>query len=350
MVNYLEKNKHIKKQSDLKDYSLSNNNITDEYSTILSAGNKDKILELISNYPDCYYKDLIELLEKSFKINRVILGSGSEDLIIRINSILKNCKKVAIVFPNFYRTEETIGCCEKIYADYSLNSKFLDIESIYRQIKKDIGAVWISNPNPMIGKLYRKKQIVDLVKKYKKTLFIIDESAIDFIKSTQNFSVIDIAQKLNNLIVIRSFSKLYGIAGLRAGFATGKTKFLDEVKNNGLTFPINSLADYFIKNILADKNINNRIIDKIEKHKSLIKNLLSKDSNIIFSESITNCLFLKHKNKDIFSELLKIGIIGLKLDEHKGIKEKGFVRITIHSSEKLYKNLFVSFSKFLELK
>lgn len=350
MINYLETNKHLKNKFNLKDYSLSNNNITDECGVILSASNKDEILKLISNYPDCHYTDLVKQLRKNFKIKKVVLGSGSEDLIIRINSILKNCGKVAIVSPNFYRVKETIGYCEEIYVDYSLDSKFLNIESIYKQVKGDIKAVWISNPNPMIGKIYRKAQIVSLVKKYKKILFILDESAIDFVKDVGDFSVIDIAQKINNLIVIRSFSKLYGIAGLRAGFATGRTVFLDEVRNNGLTFPINSLAEYFIKNILAERNIKNKIIDKIKKHKLLIKSLLSKDSNIIFSESVTNCIFLKHKHKDIFSELLKVGIVGLKLDDSKGIKEKGFIRITVHSSEKLYKNLFAGFSKFLSLK
>jgi len=346
MDNYLKKEKF--KRIDIRDYSLSNNNIGDEYKLLKNKMNYTKLLELVSRYPDYRYSDLIKILKRTFKINNVVLGNGSEDLIMRMNLALKDRGGVAILLPNFYRVMETAGKYQKIYTHYNLDSEFLDIKPIFPQIDKSIRALWISNPNPMIGKVYKKEQLLRLIKKYPNVLFIIDESAIDFIENSSKVSVIDTAQILNNLIVIRSFSKLYGLAGLRAGFATGKSKTLNRVKDFGLTFPINKVADYFIKIILEDKSIFSRIRKRITKNRLLIKNLLSQDKDIVFNKSVTNCLFFSDKKRDIFSELLKFEILSLKLNDCEGVKEKDFVRMTIHGSESLHRDLSLRLSRFIK--
>jgi len=349
MYNYLKKNKKLSGHIiDLKDYSLSNNNISDEYGSLLKRISKRKIFELISQYPDYQYNKLTKAVKDFFNINNVVLGSGSEDLTIRINLILKNSNGFAILYPNFYRIAETTGKHKKIYTTYKLTSTVLDIEPLRKQIfKNNIKTIWISNPNPIIGKVYEKRHLVEIIKKNKKILFILDESAIDFMDNINNYSVIDLSQKVNNLVVIRSFSKLYSLAGLRAGFATGRTKILENIKRIGPTFPINNFADYFIRKILKKKNIISGIKKRIQEHKRLIKKILSQNPNIIFSDSDTNCLFFGCSDMDIFSELLKFGIISLKLDEQPGVREKNFVRITIHSSKVLHKNLSIQLSRFI---
>ena len=348
MKNYLKAAKNLKSGIDQKDYSLSNNNIGKEYKDLISRISGRKLLELVSRYPDYQYTECIKALKSNFGIDKVILGSGSEDLIIRINSVLKNNGGIGILFPTFYRIEETAGKYKELYTLYRRDSKFADIDFFSEQINRSVKALWILNPNPMIGKLYKREQLLKLIKNYSGILFIIDESAAGFIKDSERHSVIDIAQCVKNLIVIRSFSKLYSLAGLRIGFATGNTEILNKVKEISLTFPINGVAEYFIRSILKEKNVINRIRGKIEKYKLLIKNLLSQDPKIIFSKSATNCLFFGDPQKDIFPRLLKFGVLALKLDGHKGVNEKNFVRITIHSSEFLHNDLFSRLYKFIK--
>jgi histidinol-phosphate aminotransferase len=200
----------------------------------------------------------------------------------------------------------------------------------------------------MIGKACKKEKLISLIKKHKRILFIIDESAIDFIKDSRIYSVIDFAQKTDNLIVLRSFSKLYGIVGLRVGFATGKTKILEKIEKIGLTFPVNGVAEYFVRELLTKRPIVNNIRKKISLHKYLIGKILAKNPNIILSKSVTNCLFFGHKNKNIFPELLKLNILALNLNGQEGIKEKNFVRLTVHSADSLFKNLSEQISKFVK--
>lgn len=335
MSNYLKNNL---KNSELMDYSLSNNNVDFEYAEIIKDLDIEKITELINKYPDYKHSELTRIIRNKFKIKDVVLGSGSEDLIIRTNFILKNKGTIGIFAPNFYRIMETAGKYKKIYMSYETESKKFNLSNI--SINKDIKSIWISNPNPIIGKFYEKKQLLKLIKKYKNILFIVDESAIDFLENHNDFTLINVAQKISNLMVIRSFSKLYGAAGLRIGFATGKTKIIREIEKIGMTFPVNGIAEYFAKIILNKKSLTNRIRRKIIKNKLILEKLLSQDKNIIICESVTNCTFLKHKKINLSKELAKMNIQTLSLDKQDGVKEKGFIRFTVHSSDKLFNNLY----------
>jgi len=346
MSNYLRKTNIIKKKPELQDYSLSNNNIDDEYAEILKGMSIDKITELINKYPDYKYHKLIESIKKEFKIKNVVLGCGSEDLIIRTNLLLRSKGEIGIFLPNFYRTLETAGNYKKIYSYYKTESNIIDLENI--SISKDIKSIWISNPNPMNGKMYNKEQLSELIKKYSEIIFIIDESTIDFIKDSNKYSLMGLAQKIDNIIIIRSFSKLYGTAGLRVGFATGKAKILKEIEKVGLTFPVNGIAEYFINSIIKKKKIINNIRKRINKHKILLEKLLSNNKDIIISKSVTNCIFFKHKKVNIFNELLNMNILALSLNDQDEIINKGFVRLTVHSSEILFSNLYNRITKLLK--
>lgn len=335
MSNYL---KNIKKYSALQDYSLSNNNIDDEYEEIFNKLDSKKLALIINNYPDFKYEKLTKIIQNKYKINNVVWGSGSEDLIIRINSLLKDLGKIGIVVPNFYRTIETANDYLKIKSSIVADSLYSNIDTSL--INNKLKALWISNPNPITGKLYRREQLIDSIKKHHKILFIIDESAIDFIDNVEDNSLIKVAQKENNLIVLRSFSKLYGLAGMRAGFMTGKAKIIKKIKAAGLTFPINGLAEYLITTTIKNNKIINKIKKKIKTNKLIIENLLSKNKNIIINKSSTNCIFIKHRKNNIYKNLINSKIIALNLDTQDGMTEKGFIRITIHSSDKLFNNLY----------
>jgi len=337
MSNYLKKYQFKK----LKDYSLSNN-IDNEYEKIFNIDNK-KLTLIINKYPDPEYRNLIGSIKKEYKINNLVLGNGSEDLIIRINFLLKKMGTIGIVVPNFYRIIETSGEYFEINPSEGIDSIYSNIDSLL--INNNIKSIWISNPNPLTGKLYKRKELLYLIEKYNKILFIIDESAIDFLENVEDSSLINHSQKQKNLLVIRSFSKLYGMAGIRAAFITGKAKVIENIKEIGPTFPISGLGEYLIMATFKNKNRINKIKRKIKKNKITIENALIKNNNIVMNKSSTNCIFIKHKTENIFKKLLKSKILTLNLNTQKGISKKNFVRITIHSSDKLFNDLYVSLKK-----
>ncbi len=349
MADYLKKENFFRKRSSFQDYSLSNNNIDKEYAEIIGGLSCDQMTRLINQYPDYEYSQLLKIIRKTFKVSKVVLGCGSEDLIIRINAILKKRGGIGIFLPNFYRIMETAGKYKKIYMQYDLDSEFLDYINDSRVIINQIKSLWISNPNPMIGKVSKRGDIIRLIKNNKKVLFIVDESAIDFLDKPYDYSVIDVTREVDNLIVVRSFSKLYGIAGLRAAFATGRAEVLEKIEKVGLTFPINGVAEYFVRKLLKNESAIRRIKKKIKNNKLLLEKILSENRNIVLSKSVTNCLFFGHKEKDMFPELLNLGINALDLNNQDGLKERNFVRVTVHSSGSLFKNLHKKLSRLVKI-
>lgn len=338
MSNYLDYSQSFRGKN-RKDYSLSNNDLCDDVS-ILPKLTRTRLLELTNRYPDHRYRQLTSVLKQRLRLKNVVLGSGSEDLIIRINTIIGKSKELYITHPCFYKVADTVPKFHKIYQSYELDTCLSDGEHFSRQIPKKAEFVWLANPNPMIGKYYTRDHLLDTFKRHPNTLFIIDESAIDFVQEISNISVIDAARKFRNLIVIRSFSKLYGLAGLRVGFATGNKTLLQKVNNIGLTFPLNGVADYFATYVLQNQRVFTVLRSQIHKHKIMAEGTITRDKNIVISQSSTNCLFCGHKRYNIVNKLLRQGIISLPLNGIPGVKEKNFARITIHSSKRAFNYLY----------
>lgn len=325
MQNYLKKT--IKDNKDTIDCSLTNN-YDEHYIEIYPKITNKILLEAAANYPDCSYKKLESLICKKFGVKYCVLGNGSENLIIQINKFLINKSLIGVVSPIFYRVIETLKYVSiKIFKE----EEFLKNNSL-----GDINAIWIQNPNLFTGKIYDKNLLLNIVDANKSILFIIDEAGIFILSNWKTYSLLSEVYKRKNLIVVASFSKIFGISGLRAGFATGPKKIIDIIKKDNLTFPISSITIKFIEKILTKINFIQKIRQKIEKNKDEIELILLKN-DITIIKNRTNCVFLKHPNINMHKELLKQKILTLNLNNI--LKEKGFVRMTIHSSKSINKKV-----------
>lgn len=317
------------------------NNFDEDYYKIYPKMNTELIVSLAAYYPDHNYKRIKEAICKKFNLKNIALGCGSEDLIIRINEIAKEKKwRLGFVVPIFYRSIETFQ---------SKKASFLSEEKFFKGDLDNLNAVWLNNPNLFTGNTYKRSCLVELIKKNPKVIFFLDEAAIfSIIGKWEKYSLLGQCYNYKNLIVLSSFSKMYGMSGLRAGFATGNSEIIKELEQKGLTFLLTSFTEYFLYSIITNKDPLQSIHDKIKKNKEEIEGLLSKNKNIKIIGSLNNCTYLKHtKNTIFFNELLKAGIIGLNLDTQFGMKEKGYIRLTIHSSRKIHKELMFRLRKLL---
>lgn len=317
------------------------NNFDEDYCKIYSQLNAKLITSLVARYPDHNYKRIKEVICKKFNLKNIVLGSGSEDIIMRLNEIAMEKKwKVNFVVPIFYRSIETFK---------TRNVQFISEENF---LKGDLGnsdAIWLNNPNLFTGKTYEKSHIIKLIKKNPKVIFFLDEAGIfSIIGQWKKYSLLSQCHNYKNLITISSFSKMYGMSGLRAGFATGNNEIIKELEQRSLTFPFTSFTEYFLYNIIVNKDPIESIHKKIRKNKEEVEEILTKYKDIKIIKSLTNCMYLKHtKNLNFYNKLLETGIIGLNLDSQFGIKEKGYIRLTAHSSKKIHKELTLRIKKLL---
>jgi histidinol-phosphate aminotransferase len=309
-------------------YCLTNNedeNYKSFFSNILARETPDSLF----NYPQEYNISVINKIKKAFNLKNIVLGAGSEDLILRSNQIInENNWRTGIVLPIFYRVQESLDIWEPISKKQFLQGNLGPYQ-----------AIWICNPNPYSGEVIEKKAIVQQMSKYPQKLFLVDETAMFFLEKRSNYSLVGENLKTNNFVVFSSFSKLHGIAGLRAGFASGNKDFLDKLNQRGNTFPYTSVTEKMVEKILDNLIFFNKIRKKIESNKAKLEEILCSNPEILVRPSVTNCLIFRHQRRKLFNDLLKEGVAGLDLDTQEGIKGKGFVRLTVHSSSIKHKIL-----------
>ena len=290
------------------------------------------LFEMVAEYPSDNYQSLVNKIKDKFGIKRIVLGAGSEDLILKICQIIKDKHlKTGVVIPTFYRITDNIE-------DYTS----IPSSQLSRFNYKKIDLVWLVNPNPLTGNYIQKQTVNKIVRSNPQTLFVVDETAVFFLKEWSKVSFLRDSNKQKNLLAITSFSKFHNLSGLRVGFATGNKNFLSEIQAWSLTFPISRLTCEIAENFIFNGFLE-EIRNRIDKNKKLIKGILSKNPNIEVKDSDTNCIFCRLKNgRSLYKELLKVGIIGLNLDNQVGVKKEGWVRLTAHSSKMKHKKLIES--------
>lgn len=332
--NYLKMTRLFTSKGGL-DYCTSTN-FDEDYRKIYPKLSPKQIFALAIAYPDPDYRDLTQKINSKFKVSEVVLGAGCEDLIIKSCQIIKEKNwKVGVVLPTFYRIIDNLGKYTNIPA-----------KEFGKRNYRNLQALWIVNPNPLSGDIIDKNILLNIIRKNPITIFLIDETAIFFLQNWRDYSLLSDYKSTNNFVVLTSLSKLYGISGLRAGFATGNKTFLADLKAKNSTFPVTNITNFFVQKILDEDKFFENIRTKIDKNKRSVEKLLALNPNIEIKKSVTNCVFARFKNsRNLFKELLNLGIVGLNLDTQPGIDKKGFVRLTVHSSQKRHPILMDKLTK-----
>lgn len=324
--NYLHASNKLIQSGKIADYCLSSN-IDESYKQIYRFKNDET---LITKYPKENCEILCEKIKKKFGLKNIVLGSGSEDLIIRSNRLITNEKrKVGIVLPIFYRILETLE---------NYHYRILSPNDLNKPIKLD--AVWLNNPNPFIGEVLKRDYLLKIIKNNPQTVFFIDEAAMFLLPNWKQYSLLSKLTPKLNCVVLTSFSKLHGVSGLRAGFASGNSQVLNKIQNFGTTFPLTGLTIHFIKKLLEQESFFDEIRSKIYQNKIDLEKSLITIPTLEVRPSVTNCVFCRRKNRGrLYDKLIKTGVAGLNLDTQKGVKKEGWVRLTAHSSRKLHSQL-----------
>ena len=216
--------------------------------------------EFLSTYPepDKFLKKYATYINADF--DNVVTTNGSDMAIRYILEVFgEEGKDVVTVSPTFemYRVNCSIlGLCHKPVA-YE-NDLSLDIEKILTAIDDNTRLVILVNPNNPVGNVYSEEDLKKILKrtKEKNAILVVDEAYHYFYDK----SFLEYALKEENVIVLRTFSKLFSLAALRIGVIIGHPTLIDYIKRSRLTFDTNAVALLFAERILDRPDLIQQLI------------------------------------------------------------------------------------------
>lgn len=308
----------IQKTTSLIDMTLSTNPL----------GSSPKVIEALSkigmdeiiNYPNEreLKKSIAQLV--NVKEDNIILGNGSEQLIkLLAQTIIKKGDLVLVQegsFPLF--TKETNLADGKI--------KYFDPNNSKTNLKPKM--ILISNPSTPTGEVFSLDAIENIIKNYPGSILIVDEANGDYIDK----SSIQYIEANENVIVLRTFSKVYGLAGLRIGYAVGKGKIFDRLAEAQQPFGVSSIACILAQIAISDQRFVIKSKRYIEREREFITKKL-RGLGFEVSESYTNNLFISGNNIDlILTQLKRSGVGVIDNTYFPKLKTKGF-RISIKDKD-----------------
>ena len=268
--------------------------------------------KLIKFYPDPnpveFKAEIAKYVGHGVEQENIVLGSGSIELIYAITEILPRGFKALIPVPSFSEYEKAtlrVGG-ETVFVQLPENFA-LDAERIKKTVTGDTKILYVCNPHSPSGTLYNKEAVLDLAQfcDKKDVIFSIDENYIEFAEKGQDTTLVGMVNEFENLFVIRSVTKFYGMAGIRLGYGVAAPSIVDRLETVKLPWSINSLASYATLAAFNDTEFIENTKRTIGKERAQLVKSLNEIEGLRVYPSVTNFVLIKITNRKITSTKLK---------------------------------------------
>ncbi len=282
-------------------------------------------------YPDNHGLALKKSLSTYLSVfsENITLGNGSESL---LELIVKNALSPlnSAVIPNF-----CFNGISKILKKANLTLKIaknshLDLSaiSLLEAVEPSTKMIFIVNPNNPTGNYMNKWELLYLLKHLPLNIFVvIDEAYAEYVEADDYPNSIQLLTQYPNLIILRTFSKFYGLAGLRLGYAISGLKIAASLNHSSLPFRVNAVALAAAEASLKDQeHIKSALLMNRQGHLQLSKGLQNIGLKVLPSYTNFLCIDLKSPSWPIYQQLLLYGISVRPLHDY-GLSN--FLRISI---------------------
>ena len=295
----------------------------------------------VNSYPsydeyDILKKELCNLWDKAISAkltyDNISFSTGTRSILKILNSFFLDKNSIVLGYsPEFSRYVSEVELQESKYIDYKLsqknNYKFI-LDDFIKYIDKKYDLIYIDNPNNPTGQIIDIKdieKIISIAQKYH-TYVIIDEAYGDYMDDSN--SAISLINKYDNVIILRSATKFYGLANLGIGYLVANEEIIKLFDKANIMFPI---SDFTCKSFIwAIKNFNFFKYTKnlVQKNKEKLINSLN-PNNYLYTNTSTPIMTIKsNKYEHISNKLLEYNIITESCDGFQNLNSQ-FTRIRI---------------------
>ncbi|MDR2796440.1 MAG: aminotransferase class I/II-fold pyridoxal phosphate-dependent enzyme [Spirochaetaceae bacterium] len=270
-------------------------------------------------YPDPFCREHRDALASCLGLDadRIVCGNGAGDLIYRI-VYRKSPRGALVTAPAFSDYEKALRevSCNMVYHEISKNDFLLD-EQILSKINRSVQIVFLCNPNNPTGLTIDRNLLELIVRKCNAhgVTLVIDECFNEFLDEAGTHSALPFAYEFQNVIILRAFTKIYAMAGLRLGYCvTGSVKDADAIVETGQAWPVSVIAQSAGIAALQDKDYIKNVRALIGEERTRMKyeferlgvEVLGGEANFIFFRIGPGSGFDK---KTFFDSLLRRNIL-----------------------------------------
>ncbi len=302
-------------------------------------------LSTIRNYPDPDHEWLTKTLSNYVSVapNNIIVGNGSTELIYLFTEVFveTGCNTIIPVptFGEYKMATMRVGGSPLFLRCDSAKNFRLDFEELESIISKKTRLIFFCNPNSPTGSLYEKDDVLNIVRlAAEKSVFVfLDEDYIDFVDDDKRYSMAEYVTRYDNLFVLRSLTKFFGLAGLRIGFGVGSPDVVKILKKAKMPWSVNSLAMFAAMEAVTDEEFikNSRLL--ISRSKRQLQEMLQEISWLKVYPSETNFFLIEITKRGLTSTELKEGLArkGLLIrdcSDFDGLNNR-FFRVAVRRTE-----------------
>lgn len=300
---------------------------------------KDIVSDIdVRMYPDIHITDLRNSLSKKYNIpfNEIFCSNGSDNLIKVITFCLVS-KDEEILIPEvaFPTYEIAAKMKECPYSLVPLKNHGIDLEGTLNNISDKTKLIWISNPHNPTGTLLSEEEITTFLDKVPEHIYVVlDEAYIEYVCGAKPDGL-KIYNKYKNVIILRTFSKAYGLAGARVGYGFAREEILNKLSLGLGPFDVNSYAqklacaalecDSYVKETRIQNTIEMKFYED-----------MCKELKIEFIKSYASFIMIKTgEHSDAYCEHLLSNGVFVKNGSKIGMP--GWVRLSIGNKDQNYR-------------
>ena len=201
----------------------------------------------VNRYPDPSARALRRALSERYDhpLSGIAVGNGScEILLAAAEALLESWGEIVFAWPSFSMYPHLSAATDAKERTVPLTGSYAhDLDAMASRITEHTRLVLVCNPNNPTGTYIPADDIGAFLERVPPgVLVILDEAYIEFVTSEDPDSSLDLLRRFKNLVVLRTFSKAYGLAGLRVGYALGSEEFRAAVDRVRQPFAVNHLA------------------------------------------------------------------------------------------------------------
>lgn len=287
-----------------------------------------------NRYPDPVATDLRKALADEFEVDPdlIVVGNGSDELINYLISAFTGIgAKVIFPVPTF----SIYGICSELWGtevsaiplSESFELQTDEILSEMRSSNKSI--IFLGYPNNPTGNCFSYQAIMDIINCDENSIIVIDEAYAEFSGKT----FIPLLNEHKNLVILRTFSKAFGLAGLRVGYMFAGKEIIDQILKVKMVFNINSLSQKIALILLKYKDQMFDFIQEIIRERERLSEMLDRINWIRYYHSDANFILFRteYDSEKVFDKLLSKGILVRAFSDKRLLKN--CLRVTVGKPE-----------------